>query len=250
MCTPATTQWQSLEMSVEMHSSSKIILDPALPVHTHSLCHVEKKFVEKFNLTMLSEFMKARMIKQRIHVKNLLNVQNLREPVDVCNVANVNLFAIQAVQQYQIMSVLLYVQATMLNGFVTYASRLQQMSSIAIKSDVEVTRNAINSSEARLNKLGGSDLNDKMQSLKHDIKSTFASVVCQEVKKNVDVFNAAVKNLHKTLIEAVDVTDREIKADSVMLFRLPECVNDKDSFFLILNYLTDDAMCDKMFKKM
>ncbi|ESN92934.1 hypothetical protein HELRODRAFT_165072 [Helobdella robusta] len=95
-----------------------------------------------------------------------------------------------------------------------------------------------------LNKLGGSesDLNDKMQSLKHDVKSTFASVVSQEVKKNVDVLNAEVKNVHKTLIEASDVKDRET---NIMLFRLPEGVNDKERVFKILNHLTDDAMSDK-----
>ncbi|ESO12063.1 hypothetical protein HELRODRAFT_158471 [Helobdella robusta] len=97
----------------------------------------------------------------------------------------------------------------------------------------------LNSNSAKLDSLDRPDskLSAEISTFKSDLKSSFATVVGQEVKKNIECVNLEVKTVKKKLTESIDIKDRE---RNIIIFNLQEGEDDKIRVKNILLKLSDD----------
>ncbi|ESO11730.1 hypothetical protein HELRODRAFT_166754 [Helobdella robusta] len=96
-----------------------------------------------------------------------------------------------------------------------------------------------NSNSAKLDSLDRPDskLSAEISTFKSDLKSSFATVVGQEVKKNIECVNLEVKTVKRKLTESIDIKDRE---RNIIIFNLQEGEDDKIRVKNILLKLFDD----------
>ncbi|ESN93136.1 hypothetical protein HELRODRAFT_181243 [Helobdella robusta] len=109
-----------------------------------------------------------------------------------------------------------------------------------IKSELENINAVIESNKEKLNKLESSDVfRGELNTLKNDMKVSFADIVSHGIKRHTDDIKAEVKTVQATINDAKQIKERE---NNLIMFHLPESGSDRVDVMKILKHLSNNVV--------
>ncbi|ESO02136.1 hypothetical protein HELRODRAFT_161372 [Helobdella robusta] len=109
-----------------------------------------------------------------------------------------------------------------------------------INSELENINAVIESNKEKLNKLESSDVfRGELNTLKNDMKVSFADIVSRGIKGHTDDIKAEVKTVQATINDAKQIKERE---NNLIMFHLPESGSDRVDVMKILKHLSNNVV--------
>ena len=114
---------------------------------------------------------------------------------------------------------------------------------VSVKAELDSIKRMINVNDEKINMLGASEtkLNNEIGNLKSELNVSWASIVGQEIKKNINIVSEEVKMINKTLS---DVNESKARENNIIMFNLIESEKDKKNVMSVLQSLTGNVMKD------